>query len=757
MKNNLKYFLMTAALLLTAPISARDYRVTLDKVASTLSGACPGDRILIEEGVYSDRLLKWIGHGTEGNPVRIEAATPGGVVITGGSTLRLAGEWVEVSGLCFRDGTAPSGSVIEFRCGGEVASNCRLTECVVDGYNPLRRDAAYSYILLYGRHNRVDHCTLTGKLNLGVTLIVMLNEPRSQQNFHRIDHNWFGPRPVYGSNGAETIRVGTSQQAYSSSNTLIEENLFDRCNGEVEVVSIKSSDNTIRRNTFFECEGVLALRHGDRNTVEENLFVGHGKRNTGGIRVINAGHKVRRNTLVGLAGTRFFSALALMDAVPNSLPNRYCQVEDVELTENTFIDCANIEFGTGRDLERTLAPERVLFAGNTIVNPKAVAPFMAVDRTDGFTFRDNRVALARPCRIRGFENVRPQLPVLPAEAAMRAGKGAAWYRPTTARQPESGRIYRVHAGEDLPAVVERAEAGSVVELADAGGDYAIRRALVVRVPLTIRGAKGGERPVIRFNGMKGDNMVTIADGGELHLEGIAFSGRLEAGKALARAGVSTARDMIRPYNLWIDGCEFYDFGEGGFFAVKGTQATFAGRVEIRNSLFRDLSGDAINYAAERDDKGRYNADDMLIENCSFYRILGLPINIYRGGSDESTAGPYVTIRRCNFEDCCNKERGSVMRLVGPQVLDITGCNFSNSGRGGRSIRLDEATWEKVSVSNCNFWNAGGILSMTGTVVKGRLSERKPDYVDAARHDFSQRAKSPLARLGIGLENDNNEK
>ena len=612
---------------------------------------------------------------------------------------------------------------------------------------------AYSYILLYGRHNRVDHCTLTGKLNLGVTLIVMLNEERSQQNFHRIDHNWFGPRPVYGSNGAETIRVGTSQQAYSSSNTLIEENLFDRCNGEVEVVSIKSSDNTIRRNVFFESEGVLALRHGDRNTVEENLFVGHGKRNTGGIRVINAGHKVRRNTLVGIAGERFFSALALMDAVPNSLPNRYCQVEDVELTDNTFINCSNIEFGTGKDLERTLAPERVLFARNTIVNPKADTPFIAVDRTDGFTFRDNRVALARPCEIKGFENVQPQLPVLPAETEMRAGKGASWYRPEVQAQSRSERVYTVHAGEDLPAVVEQAEAGSVVELADAGGDYAIQRAMVVRVPLTIRGVKGGERPVVRFNGTRGDNMVTIADGGELHIEGIAFSGRLEDGKALAKAGISTARDMIRPYNLWVDNCAFYDFGEGGFFAVKGTQATFAGRVEIRNSIFRDLSGDAINYAAERDDKGRYNADDMVIENCSFYRILGLPINIYRGGSDESTAGPYVAIRRCNFEDCCNKERGSVMRLVGPQVLDIEGCNFSNSGRGGRSIRLDEATWEKVSISACNFWNAGAILSMTGKAVKGELYELEPVYVDAAHYDFAQREDSPLARLGIGVKNE----
>ena len=750
---NFKLVLAAVAALLTVSVPAREYRVALGDVAATLREARPGDRIVIENGVYRDLALKWLGRGTEGKPVRIEAATPGGVEITGGSTLRLAGEWLEVSGLCFRDGQAPSGSVIEFRNGREVANHCRLTECVVDNYNPARRDMAYSYILLYGRRNQVDHCSLMGKLNLGVTLIVILNEPRSQQNFHRIDHNWFGPRPVYGSNGAETIRVGTSQQAYSSSNTTIEENLFDRCNGEVEVVSIKSSDNVIRRNVFFESEGVLALRHGDRNTVEGNLFVGHGKRNTGGIRVVNAGHRVRRNTLVGIAGGRFFSALALMNAVPNSLPNRYCLVENVEVTDNTFIDCSNIEFGTGKDLERTLAPERVLFARNTIVNRMLDAPFIAVDHTDGFTFSDNRVALATPCAVEGFENTTPQLPVLPAEAEMRAGKGAAWYMPAAQTKPASDRIYRVRAGEDLPAVVEQAEAGSVVELADAGGDYAIQRAMVVRVPLTIRGVQGGERPVVRFNGQKGDDMVTIADGGELHLEGIAFSGVLEDGKALAKAGVSTARDMIRPYNLRIDNCEFCNFGEGGFFAVKGTQATFAGRVEIRNSSFRDLSGDAINYAAERDDKGRYNADDMVIEHCSFHRILGLPINIYRGGSDESTAGPYVTIRCCNFEDCCNKERGSVMRLVGPQVLDITGCNFSNSGRGGRSIRLDEATWEKVSISDCNFWNAGGILSMTGNAVKGKLYELEPAYVDAEHFDFAQQADSPLARLGIGVKKE----
>ena len=86
----------------------------------------------------------------------------------------------------------------------------------------------------------------------------------------------------------------------------------------------------------MECEGVVALRHGDRNTVNDNLFIGNGRRNTGGIRVVNAGHQIYDNVLVGLAGTRFFSALGVMDAVPNSLPNRYCQVVDVKMYRNTF-------------------------------------------------------------------------------------------------------------------------------------------------------------------------------------------------------------------------------------------------------------------------------------------------------------------------------------------------------------------------------------------------------------------------------------
>ena len=727
---------------------AKRYDVTLPEVASCLKTAQPGDRIYIKDGQYKDMQLKWIGKGTEKSPITIEALNPGKVKVEGGSTLRIAGEWLSVSGLHFTDGYAPKGSVIEFRNGQELANHCRLTNCVIDKFNPSRRDQAYSYILLYGRHNRVDHCSLTGKLNLGVTLIVILNDKRCLENYHLIDHNYFGERPVYGSNGAETMRVGTSQQAYSSSNTIIENNLFERCSGEVEVISIKSSDNIIRNNTLLECEGVVALRHGDRNTVNNNLFIGNGRRNTGGIRVVNAGHRIYDNLLVGLAGTRFFSALGVMDAVPNSLPNRYCQVVDVEMFRNTFVDCTNIEFGTGKDMERTLAPEKVSFTDNIIINKKLAQPYIAVDDVSGILFKGNKVQLSKNYSAPGFITEKVKVPQLPDNTVIRKDKGASWFTNQVARSTTNAhKECNVSPGTNLSEIVHSLEPGSIIILSK--GTYPIQRSILIDKPLTIRAADPGNKPLIRFNGDKPDNMVTIADGGELKIENIAFDGVLEPGKALAKAGISTAFDMIQPYTLTVDGCEFQNFGEGGFFAIKGTKATFAKSVTIRNCFFRDLSGDAINYA-EKDDIGRYNADDMLIENCSFYRLLGLPINIYRGGSDESTAGPYVTIRHCTFVDCCNKERGSVMRLIGPQVLTVENCNFDNSGRGGATIRLDEATWEKVRIANCNLWNSGRMVTTTAQAIQGKMYNIRPAYTNAEAYDYVPVRGSELEKLSIGL-------
>ena len=682
--------------------------VDIEKVAEAVAAAKAGDTIVVANGTYHDVRLVWEAAASAENPVVVMPESIGGVVISGASTLRIAGKGLVVCGLHFKDGYAPEGSIVEFRNGKKLAEECRMTECVIENYNPAQRNDFYDDVVIAGRNNRYDHNTQTGKLNRGLLVGVNLNSDQSKGCAHRIDHNLFCNRHLFGSNGAETIRVGASQHAYTSSQVVIEDNVFDHCDGEVEVVSIKSSDNIVRNNLFWECQGVLALRHGDRNVAEGNVFIGNGLKHTGGVRVVNAGHKVANNIFVGLRGERFFSALALMNAVPNSLPNRYCLVENVEIVNNVFIDCSNIEFGTGSDEERTLAPERVLFEGNQICNKSLKAPFLAIDRTNGITFRNNKVDLGRRVDTKGFVNSKVNMPEIDVEK-MREGRGAGWYSVPQNDALAEGRTVEVTSAEELEMAVKDAQEGDVIVLAE--GKYPLKKSLSVATALTLRAAEGvSANPVVSFAGSKKSSLVTIVDGGSLKVYNLDFSGKLAIGTAGARHAITTAEGMIKPYLLEVKGCAFYDFGESTNFAVRGAQNTFSDQIVIENCYFHDISGNAIDYGAEREDIGRYNAENITIRGCVFENLLGLGVNIYRGGSDESTGGPCVVIDDCEFRNVCNRGRGSALRAIGVQDLTVTDCRFVDSGRGGASIRLDDTPWEKIVVKGCKLTNSGRIVA-----------------------------------------------
>jgi poly(beta-D-mannuronate) lyase len=674
MNSTLKIAIVAAALTATTAAQARSIDATLPNVATALKKASAGDTIRVAGGTWADIDLRW--RAVDG--VTVMAETPGAVTVTGQSSLRLSGDGLTISGFKFQKVNLAKGSVIEFRIGHDLANGCRLTDCVVDSCNPERRDIINSYVILFGKHNRVDHCTFTGKMNLGVTLIVNLNDERSIENQHMIDHNYFGPRPVYGSNGAETIRIGTSQQSYMSSQTTVTENMFDRCNGEVEVVSVKSCDNLIKNNRFYECEGLVALRHGLRNRVEDNIFVGNNKHNTGGVRIVDSHHVVTNNTFYNLAGRRFYSALAIMDAVPNSLPNRYVQVEDVTVSSNRFYDCTNIEFGTGRDYERTLAPKDCRFVDNTVVS--AGDPYTIIDEDiSGITFSGNK-------------ELKKAKYTVPTYQSMRQGKGASWFS----------------TGDEADVAWK--------EITFQPGTTLLKESIVVDCPTRIKCAQRGKKATLIWNSTSAAPFVTIANGGKLEISDIIFDGSLQSGCAVAHAGISTDKSMSMPYGLSVSNCEFINFPESGCCGIRGAKGTFADTITIKNCRFDSLSGNGIDYGAETDDKGRYNADNVIIEGCEFSRLLGLPVNIYRGGSDESTAGPYITVKNSRFDDCCNKERGSVLRLIGPQYLRVENCTFSDSGRGGASIRLDEAIWEDVAIKGCSWSNSGRVISNRNVVI-----------------------------------------
>ena len=311
----LRKFLLGSSLLISLISTAKTIVVkNQDELTTANKEAKPGDVVILKNGEWKSVSLYLDCKGTKAKPVTFKAETNGKVVITGHSQLNIGGNYIVVEGLYFTNGYSGSASVITFRNNkDEIANNCRVTNTVIDDYNnPKRLDENY-WISFYGKNNRLDHCSFFNKKNIGVLLAVILDDSRSRENFHSIDHNYFGVRIPLASNGGEIIRVGVSEQCQYNSNTQIVDNYFEHCDGETEIISIKSCQNTIRNNLFKECQGGVVLRHGNFNTVENNIFLGNDKEGTGGVRIINKGQWVVSNLFYRCRGVGFRSPMSIMN------------------------------------------------------------------------------------------------------------------------------------------------------------------------------------------------------------------------------------------------------------------------------------------------------------------------------------------------------------------------------------------------------------------------------------------------------------
>src|SRR5678809_1793111 len=93
-----------------------------------------------------------------------------------------------------------------------------------------------------------------------------------------------------GKNGAEAFQFGLSGFSLSSSNSIVEYNLFEDCAGENELISVKASAVTLRYNTTRNCPAQFTLRHGNKCLVYGNYFI-----NTPGLRIFGDDHVVYSN------------------------------------------------------------------------------------------------------------------------------------------------------------------------------------------------------------------------------------------------------------------------------------------------------------------------------------------------------------------------------------------------------------------------------------------------------------------------------
>ncbi|MEM6334637.1 MAG: polysaccharide lyase 6 family protein [Planctomycetota bacterium] len=338
------------------------------QIEAAMADAKPGDVLIMADGTWTDQAIVFAGHGTPDAPITLRTKTTGKVILTGASSLSISGTWLVVDGLHFKDGTpGESNHVIRFNGPLGPAHHCRLTQTAITHYNPESIDTRYFWVSIYGTNNRVDHCRFEGQNHSGVTLVTWLDGSRTD---HRIDANHFLNRPEGNGNGFETIRLGTSAWGNTNAHVLIENNLFQETDGEMEIISNKSNDNTFRHNTFDRCAGTLTLRHGHRATVDGNYFLGRGKDRTGGVRVIGEDHAVTNNYFSGL-DDRAGGVVSITAAIENTPANGYQEVRNALVAHNTFIDNNGpiiiCDWGYGQR-DRLLRPRDVKIVGNLVTS-----------------------------------------------------------------------------------------------------------------------------------------------------------------------------------------------------------------------------------------------------------------------------------------------------------------------------------------------------------------------------------------------------
>ena len=741
----------------------------IDELNKAIDSCKAGDQIILANGIWKDVQIKFRGKGTIDNPITIKAETTGKVTIEGESYLKFGGEYLVVEGLYFKNGFSPSNAVIDFKISSkdkpdEISNNCKVTNCVIEDFNKPKRDKSDLWVQFWGRHNTLSNCYIAGKTNRGPTVRVSIAGIESINNYHQIVNNHFGPRPVKGGPSGETIQLGDSYTSMSPSHTMVANNLFEECNGEVEVISSKTNFNIFKNNVFYKSEGSLVTRHGNYSMIDGNYFIGDGENeNYGGIRIINTGHWVVNNYFYGLKGKSFRSPLAVMNGIPKSPLNRYNQVTDVVVAYNTYVNCSSPwQFGVGTNIAqakvlpkseiRSARAIRTTVANNIIYNEKGLESIvMENDKADGVAFMKNIINnqgvafkdfdggiieasldlkkisdnMYIPTGIpndfeafNGFDFNTIETDLLRVSRKDNNSIGAIIgkdvFNPNILDKSKYGTtwfsneveardpvIYTVTSAEELQTKINRASNGDVISLIK--GVYNIDKSVVINKTLTIQSEPDSKAQLI-FSGASNTPLFSLQPKGKLTINNIVLKGNISN-----YAFASLKQNMSNHFGLTVSNSEISDFN----YVLKAYKESFAERITFENTTISNCEN-GIELSEEKNDKGDYNTEYLTINNCNFNTIKANVIDYYRGGYDESTIGGNLLLTNSTFINCGAKEKNKrLLNHNGIVNVNITKNTFKNN-----PVQFVSILWgAKNNVeSDNNLMNSGQIKTEENLVM-----------------------------------------
>ena len=367
---------------------------TSSALSSAASGAQPGDCIVVADGSYS--AFTTGADGTAASPILIRAANRGMATISSG-ILRLNGAtFVTVEG--FRITSSGGSTTLDGETRNVIvsfnnANDCRITRC---NFKPTTTGSGAGWVMLNGNsnRNRVDHNEFGPNTVDGVHYVWPLGNRVNAPGANLSRATWANGGGVYNPNMARDTRIdhnyfrdmasGTAECIvlgglgtvgdYQDLRSIVEYNLFTNCDGDPEIVSIKSSSNIVRYNTLRTSAGGFVSRAGNKNQIYGNFVFGGNKGGSHGVRIHEMDHTVYNNYIentgdypINIASGHSYSDSSFTHA----------QVKRGRIAHNTVVGITSrpVIFGWGNSGTRTLAPLDCVFANNILQGSGTLASF----------------------------------------------------------------------------------------------------------------------------------------------------------------------------------------------------------------------------------------------------------------------------------------------------------------------------------------------------------------------------------------------
>ncbi|KJL48830.1 Chondroitinase-B precursor [Microbacterium hydrocarbonoxydans] len=330
---------------------------SISALQSAIDSSDPGDTIVLKNGSYSVSSAVSLGSGASGTstePVTIKAETVGGVTLTGASSFSFSGVHdISIQGFRFTQSTTM-----------DVGSSSKAVDFVRNEF--VFAQSAEHNLIVRSDDSEIAYNWFHGKSTIGVYLgIEGPGTDTVAKNTH-IHHNYFSDQTFTGTNGGESIRLGTSPKALSSGNAIVEYNLFEHADGDPEAISVKSSGHTIRYNTIRNSKGGIVLRHGNGNKVLSNYILNGGN----GIRIYGNDHVIMNNYVSWVTGTDAAGIVIGSGTVRDHFVGesetsrkQYDAPDRIRIGLNTLVNNSNGILG---ETKRTVPPLNVTIVDNIV-------------------------------------------------------------------------------------------------------------------------------------------------------------------------------------------------------------------------------------------------------------------------------------------------------------------------------------------------------------------------------------------------------